>query len=448
MALPPGPRTPWPLQARQLLRDPIGFHERLHQRYGPVAHARFISGEHAAFIMDPKLARKVLMSDPGSSCAGVARARFLEPLIGSHTLFTLDGERWRRHRTMLGGAFHSSRVDEYTEQITEITRAEVATWRPGEMALDRAMTGITLAVILRCVFGVSDPGRYAALTDLLPRMLDAAPVFAFLPPVVRDGVRGAVARGIPSAVVPGGRFARLRAEVDRVLIEEIAARRLEPDLDERNDTLSALIVARDDEGVGLSDEELRDELLSLLVAGYETTGSSLCWAFERLVQHPDAMAGVQAGLEAGDDTYLRAVVQETLRYRAVGHIVNRVPAGPYSIGGYDIPEHWHLAVSTAAIHCDAASWPDPHEFRPERFLEGRPTMTAWIPFGGGRRYCAGAPLALVEMRAVIGEVVRSIDLEPPAEREATRIKHVVVQPSRGGRVTVRGPRAVGGVGAL
>jgi cytochrome P450 len=232
---------------------------------------------------------------------------------------------------------------------------------------------------------------------------------------------------------------RLRRETDAVLRAETAARRRAPDLAGREDGLSMLLGARDEEGAGLGDAEMRDELMTLLTAGHETTSTGLCWAFERLTRVPRAMDRLCSELRGnGGEAYLDAVVRETLRLRPVVYDVARMLVEPLEIGGYDVPAGTYIAPGIAAIQTDPSIWRDPSSFLPERFSDERPNMRAWLPFGGGRRFCIGSHLALLEMRSVIREVLARVDLaavEPAGERIVVR--HVTIQPKQGARVRVR-----------
>lgn len=444
--LPPGPRMPSIVQLVRLYRDPIGFITSQERRYGELFTIRFPGGENALYITDPELAREAFATDKTIGLAGAGRARFLEPVVGESSLLTLDGPEWERHRHLLVPPFHGERIERFEDRIAELAAAEAETWSAGEMAMRPAMTRITLEVILRVVFGIAEGEHLDRLRERLPTMIDAGARYAWLPPKLRDRLeRGG--RRLPARVVPGGRFVRLREQVNEVLYAEIGARRAEPDLERRDDVLSMLICARDEDGGQMSDRELRDELIGLLVAGHETTATGLAWAFERLSRHAHALDRLTAEVDAGQDTYLDAVVKETLRTRPVVFDVVRIISEPFEIGGYEIPAGWYLAPGIAAIHHRAADWPDPWSFRPERFSDQRPNLRAWIPFGGGRRFCIGSHLALMEMRTILREILLRVSVEAtdaPAER--ARAQHVTIQPARGAVVTVE-PRRVRARGA-
>lgn len=440
MRLPPGPDHSPLRQTVAIVRDPIGFIGRLRDDHGPIATARFLGGETAVYVCDPDLAREAFATDRTCGRAGAARARFLEPLVGSRSLLTLDGPEWQRHRELLGPLFHGERIERFAEQIGEITAAEVEGWREGEIVLREPLTRITLEVILRAVFGIAEGPRLGRLRALLPPLIEAGARYAWLPPGLRARIE-ALARGGARRRAPFARFFRLRAEVDGLLAAEIAERRRVADLGERGDVLSMLLTARDQAGGALSAAELRDELMALLAAGHETTATALAWAFERLVRSPAAMRRLRAEIAGGEgEEYLDAVVRETLRVRPVVYDVARFLDEPLRIGGYDVPAGWYIAPAVVAIHHDSAQWPDPHAFRPERFADERPNMRAWIPFGGGRRYCLGSHLALLEMRSVIRGVLGRVELRSPGgEGERVVVRHVTIQPRQGARALVAGP---------
>jgi cytochrome P450 len=234
---------------------------------------------------------------------------------------------------------------------------------------------------------------------------------------------------------PWRTFVRIRDEADELLYEEIARRRARPGGD---DMLSMLVEARDEDGHGLDDRALRDELVTLLLAGHETTATGLAWAFERLVRHPAAMARLRETLDAGDDTYLDAVIKETLRVRPVVLEVARHLMAPVEVAGYRLPAGTTVMSSVALLQLSSDHWREPAAFRPERFLAKPPDAYTWIPFGGGVKRCLGASFALLEMRVVMRELLRRLDLAPArAEAERGQVRHVTFCPARDGEVVAR-----------
>ena len=287
------------------------------------------------------------------------------------------------------------------------------------------MQRITLEVILRTVFGIDEAERLARLRTLLTDLMEQNPAYLWFAWTRVDlGPRS-----------PYGRFLRLRDRVDAILFDEIATRRRDPGASERVDVLSLLIRA------GLPDRALRDELLTLLLAGHETTATGLAWACERLVRHPEVMARARA-----DDAYLDATIKEVLRIRPVVLDVARVVAAPARVAGYDLEPGTMVVPAITPVHRAGEVWPDPERFDPERFLNGSPAPYSWIPFGGGVRRCLGAAFAQLEMKVVLREVLQRTELAPPpdARPEAQRIRHVTLVPERGGEVLVpaQGARGV------
>jgi cytochrome P450 len=286
------------------------------------------------------------------------------------------------------------------------------------------MQRITLEVILRTVFGIDEAERLNRLRTLLTDVMEQNPVYLWFEWSRVDlGPRS-----------PYGRFLRLRDRVDAILFDEIARRRRDPETDERVDVLSLLIRA------GLPDRALRDELMTLLLAGHETTATGLAWACERLVRHPEAMARARE-----DDAYLDATVKEVLRIRPVVLDVARVVAAPARVAGYDLDPGTMVVPAITPVHRAEDVWPDAEAFAPERFLDGSPAPYSWIPFGGGVRRCLGAAFAQLEMKVVLREILERAELAPPpdASPEAQRLRHVTLVPERGGEVLVPAQRARG-----
>jgi cytochrome P450 family 135 len=410
--LPPGPRAPRVVQTVQLLRDPIGFLTRCRREYGPIFRVKLIGFPRFVYVAEPELARDVYATDRTIGRASPGRKDFLEPLVGDQSLLVLEGEEWLEHRKLLGPVFHRRHVDDYEEEMERIAGRfldEIPTDEP--VALRPWMQRITLEVILRLVFGVTDEGRLRHLRRLLPELVEAggSPLVWVVPRALQD--RPLLTR-FPN---PVGRFLKLRAEVDELLYAEIADRRATGS-EGRTDVLSHMLGE-------LDDDALRDELITLLVAGHETTATALAWTFERLVRTPDALERLEAEVEAGDDEYLRAVVREALRARPVVLDTPRFLDGPLTLGGYEIPAGWYVSPAMPLVQGD-------DDFRPERFLDDGAGREGWIPFGGGKRHCVGSHLALLELEVVVRETVRRLQLEavdPVPER--TKLQHVTLVPA-------------------
>ena len=435
--LPPGPRLPTLMQTALLFRDPVGFLERCRRRYGPIFRVRLVGFPRYVYVADPRLARELYAADRTVGRAGDARREFLAPLVGENSLLCTEGDAWLRHRRLVGPVFHRSHVDGYAEEIGAIAAGEIGCWPLGEpFELRPRMQRITLEVILRLVFGIATANRLERFRGVLPRLLEAAggPLLWIIPPSVwtrEDNLRRV--RRFPN---PLRSFLEARDAVDHLLYEEISRRRRAPD-DSGRDVLSLLLRARDERGRAMSDVELRDELITLLEAGHDTTATALAWAFERLLRHPRVLARLTSEVEDDGEEYLDAVVRETLRSRPVVLDTPRLLSGSLELGRYVVPEGWYVAPAIPSVQLDPSATPQPDEFRPERFLED-PPREGWIPFGGGKRHCVGPHLALLEMKVVIAEVVRRLRLEPArAASERRRMYHVTLIPSEGALVVAR-----------
>jgi cytochrome P450 len=396
---------------------------RRRRRYGDVFSSFFPIFGRVVYVAAPADIKRVFTGEPETFHAGEANALALGDALGEHSLLTLDEERHLSQRKLLLPPFHGESVRRYAELMAETTAREVDRWPLGrEFALRPRMQAITLEVILRAVFGVRDGERMDLFRERIPAIADATSVLNWLPVMQRDlGGRS-----------PAARFRRALAAVDELIYAEIADRRgAEPG----DDVLSLLLSARHEDGAAMSDVELRDELMTLLTAGHETTATGLSWAFERLMRTPRAMQRLLASLD--DDDYLDAVVKETLRVRPVIVDVARKLTRDTEVGGYLLPAGTLVLPAIAAVHARPDLYPEPEEFRPERFLDGQPESYAWIPFGGGVRRCIGASFAQVEMRVVLREVLRRVRLRAPSTRpEPPRVQHVTVVPSRGARALV------------
>ena len=421
--LPPGPRLPAVAQAALLARDPIGFLEGCRDRYGPVFRVSFPGFKNFVYVADPALVRDVYAADRTVGRAGDARRDFLAPVVGQHSMLVTEGDEWLQPRKLLGPAFHRRVVDDYRDEIAAIARAEIERFPTNQPFPVRPhMQTITLEVILRLVFGLSEGPRIERLRVLLRELLAAAgsPMLLLVPPrFFIFSVKRPRMRRVPG---PLGRFLRAQAEADELLYEEIRERRAAGSTD-GTDALSVMIADGD-----LSDVAIRDELHTLLQAGHETTATALAWAFERLTRHPHVLDRLTEEVRTGeDDAYLRATVREVLRARAVIIDTPRLLAGELKVGEWTLPAGWVVAPSIPLVQANG-------DFDPERENTGE----GWIPFGGGKRHCVGSHLALLELETVIAEVLRHRDLEPAdAAAERVRLVHVTLAPSEHGAVVAR-----------
>jgi cytochrome P450 family 135 len=422
----PGPPLPGPLQSWLGLAYPVQARLAMRKRYGGVFRtADSIAGE-LFHIADRDLAEQMFKWKPPEYSVAEPR-ELMEPVVGPASLLLLDGDRHMRMRKLMLPSFHGQAIAHYAELIEQITDREIDRWSPGDTVRTRsAAQTITLEVMIRTVFGVSDPDRVAELMRRLPLLSSINPAVLAM-------------RKDFGRLSPWGRFLRNRDRVDAILYEEIGRRRDDPDRDAHDDVLTLLLSARDEGGNPLTDRELRDELITILLAGHETTATSIGWAFERLLRTPPALERLTAEVKAGESTeYLDAVIKETLRVRPVITEVFRSPTRSTELGGYRFEPGSQLAVSISLLQCDPDLYaPDPFAFRPERFLEGAPEPYTWIPFGGGVRRCIGASFALLEMRIAIATILARTHLRARRARaEKSRFRGVTVLPSRGGEATV------------
>ncbi len=417
---------------------PIQFLERCSLRYGDVFTVRFPIGT-VIFLADPAVIKQVFTGDPDTFHAGEANATPLEPLMGRNSVLLLDGPEHMRQRKLMLPSFHGERMQRYGDVMREVAEHEIARWPMGEpFGLRPRTQEITLQIIMRTVFGIDDAERLARLGERLGALLDIGMQSRALATIALPRLRRTIGRRVWQ------RFLRLRAAADAEIYDEIARRRRATDVEDRDDVLSILLQARDEQGGALTDEELRDELMTLLVAGHETTATSLAWAFELLLRHPEPLARLQAEVELGNGAgeYLDAVIKETLRIRPVVPGVIRKLTAPIELAGHEIPAGMRVAPNIYLTHRRPDVFPEPERFRPERFIE-RPAETySWIPFGGGVRRCLGAAFATYEMKVVIPAILSAVQMRAvTAQPERIRRRAITFVPERDGRVVVEARRA-------
>jgi cytochrome P450 len=365
----------------------------------------------------------------------------LRPIVGPNSVLTAVGPTHMRQRKLLLPPFHGEAVERYTQMITEVAEREIDSWPLGKpFALGPRMQAVTLDVIMAGIFGVPD-GRPApgtpehSLREMILRLswLTQTPV-GQLAELMNAGREE-----------PVGLMKRLIARLDRDIYGVIAAARARDDAEERTDILSLLLAARDEDGEPMSDQELRDELLTLVLAGHETTANSLAWTFERLLRNPAAYDRLRE--EARSDSedaaaWIEATIHETMRNRPVVPITGRRVKVPWQLGEWRLPANSHILVSVTLLHHREDVYPDPFSFRPERFLGVRPGTYTWVPFGGGIRRCLGATLAMAEQRVVLRAIVERTDMETPDPRpERVLHRNVTMLPAKGARVVVTERRA-------
>jgi cytochrome P450 len=427
--LPPGPRMPTALQTAIWFGNAQWMLDQCAARFGEVFSLRIAHEGRWIVLSNPDHIRQVFTGDPRVFHAGEGN-RILLPVLGENSLLLLDEGAHLDQRKLLLPPFHGKRMQRYGELMAEVAMAEIDRWpRNTPYRLRPRMQAMTLEIILRTVFGLGEGERLERLRNELRRLLDMVtnPRLMFVPALLG-----------PERIARFKLFQRDIARVDGPIYQEIAERRRAGNLTERNDILSLLLQARHEDGSPMSDAELRDELVTLLVAGHETTATALAWALERLVRHPDKLGRLTEEARAGETDYLDAVVAETLRLRPVISAVARRLTEAVEIGDWQLPAGVIVLPSIYLVHRRPDIYPEPDRFLPERFLANQPGTYTWIPFGGGVRRCLGGAFAQFEMRVVLSELVRTHRLEPArAESEPVKRRAITETPRRNAEVIVR-----------
>jgi cytochrome P450 len=426
--LPPGPRAPAAVNMARLFQRPLQTLVGWRERYGDAYTVALPIFGVGVYISDPDAIREMLTGDQSDLHAGEANAP-LSLVLGDKSVLILDGREHLRQRKLLLPPFQGSAIQSFRSVIREVAAAEVDSWTAGQsFALRERMRALTFEVIVRAVFGVTERERIERLRGALVSLIDMQAIFVMPQALRRDLGR----------FTPWGQFQRRLRAADALLYEEIARRRGEADLEDRSDVLSLLLRARDEDGGAMSDVELRDELMTLLLAGHETTATGLAFAFDLLLREPRVLARLREELAGDGNAYLDAVVTESLRLRPVIDANERTLTRPRRIAGWDLPAGIRVYPAIAVVQLREDLYPRAQEFRPERFLEEEAKSYAWLPFGGGIRRCIGAALAQAEMAEVIRTVVSRAELElTRPEREPVVIRGITLVPRHGTPVTVR-----------
>ncbi len=429
---PPGPTIPPYLQTLRWFYRPIPFMQQARRQYGETFSVTFIRFERPMVLFSDPAAIKELYINPAHTLPP-GRELLLEPVMGPRSILLLEGSDHLSRRKLMLPPFHGERMRAYEDVMEEVIHAEVDSWRIGEsFPIHTRMQAVTLEIILRAVFGVTDPERLVKLRQVLGRVLEktASPGLQLLGLTTRNLKRG-----------PWAQFQAMLREVDVVLHQEIAERRNDPTLAEREDILSLMLMARFEDGAPMSDDELRDQLMTLLLAGHETTATALAWTFDLLLRHPQVLGRLREELIDGGEEYLRAVIAEGLRIRPVIPLAGRRLTSELEVDGIVLEPGTDATPCIWMTHTRADIYRDPFAYRPERFLGEAPDTYAWIPFGGGVRRCLGAAFAEFEMKVVLREVVGRCALEgvdPNPQRIARR--NITLSPRDGTPVVVRSRR--------
>ncbi|MVZ90283.1 cytochrome P450 [Microbacter sp. ANSKLAB05] len=426
--LPPGPRLPRILQAVLALSAPAVVFPAAARRYGvPFTLDLMPAGRKVVAVSEPAQIKDVFAGSPSVFHAGKGND-LLRPLLGEHSLLLQDGDEHARARRLLAPAFGRREIDGYRTLVEEVTREQLDHWpRSGRVRAHVLLNQLTLEVILRVVFGVTDSARLDRMRPIVARAVDAGPVVM-------------IGLGIPALRRrwPWSREVRDLETIHEFLGEEISAARLDPALSERRDLLALLVRATAADAQGLSDQELRDQLMTLVAAGHETTATAMAWSMLELARHPDVQDRCVAEIAEGGSEYLDAVLKEVLRLHPVVPMVMRELQEPATVGGRTYPRGVTISPSIVLAHRAAATYAGPREFDPGRFLGEVPTPTEWLPFGGGARRCIGASFAMMEGQVILRQVLERYRLEPVGNgHEWPRSRNVTLYPWRRARVDLR-----------
>jgi cytochrome P450 len=402
VALPAEPKMSPLAQTLRWSFRPLPFMQRCRERFGDNFSVKFLGFERPMVMISDPAAIKALYTER-SHVLPPGREILLTPVVGSRSLLVLQGADHLAHRKLMLPSFHGERMRSYQPLVEEIVEREIDSWPLGKgFAIHPRMQAITLEIILRVVFGVAEGPRLQRLRRVLTRVLEetASPFTQLIGLASRRfGGRG-----------PWAKFEGQLRAVDELLYAEISERRAGGDFEERDDILSMLMAARFEDGSEMTDVDLRDQLMTLLLAGHETTATALAWTFDLLLRHAGPLTRLRESLEAGEDEYLRATISESLRLRPVVPVAGRRLAVDLDAGDLHLPAGTDVTPGIWLVHTRADIYPEPFAFRPERFLEQAPDTYAWVPFGGGIRRCLGASFAEFEMRIVLREVLGRCEL--------------------------------------
>jgi len=416
VTLPPGPTSSSPVQTLRWIFRPLAFLRECDRRYGEAFSVKLLGFEEPIVVVSDPAAIKALYSEPSHGVPPI-RNLSLEPVMGPRSLLLIEGADHLARRKLMLPAFHGERMRSYEPIVNEIVDAEIDSWPLGEeFAIHPRMQAVTLEIILRVVFGVSDASRRDRLRASLIEVLEAGlsvPMQLF----------GLLSTRLGRGVGLWRRFEAVLREVDEQIYAEIEACRSDPDFEQRGDILAVMLQARFEDGSSMTDSDVRDQLMTLLMAGHETTATALSWTLDLLLRHPAALGRLRDSLEAGEDDYLQATITESLRVRPLVPFTGRRLATELEASGHTLPAGTDVTPAIWLTHTRADIYPEPFAFRPERFLEEGPDTYAWIPFGGGIRRCLGAAFAEFEMRIALREILTRCELQkadPRPERVERR----------------------------
>ncbi len=394
---------------------------RMGSRRGPAAVVKIPGFGKSVAVSSPELAKQTFLAPPDVLLAGESSP--LSRTLGKHSIFALDGDEHLRERRLLLPPFHGERMGAYNQIFEEEALAEFASWKPGEdFATLEPMMRLTLNAILRAVFGAED-AEFDELREVIPPLVKVGSVMTAIPALQREFASWS----------PWSRFLSLRAQYDAVVNRLIDKAQADPDLEKRSDVLALLLQSRYDDGAAMTREQISDELLTILVAGHETTAGTLAWAVERLRRHPEILARLIEEAREGGSALREATIWEIQRTRPVIVATERIVAKPFTLGEWTVPPRMHVVVDHLGLHFDPKLFPEPHRFNPDRFLDAAPDTYSWVPFGGGRRRCAGAAFAKLEMDVVLRTLLTRCEwVTTGAKDERWRFRGVAFVPAKGG----------------
>lgn len=427
--LPPGPKLPALVQTVMWALAPVWFGRTCARRYGPLFTARILGFGNVVYVCTPEGIRRILRDDAGMFDAAAANES-IKFVVGPHSLLMSDGAEHTERRKVLMRPLHGSNVATYVEVMKSVVEQEIRLWQEGAtVRLLGSFQRVTLEVMIRAVFGITDSSRLDRLRLLVPRLLDVNPVIILLP-----GARRSF-----GGLGPWAAFQRLLSEVDEIIYAEIRERRAEFETTPagRGADVLSLLLSKGQDGATVTDEELRDHLVTLLAVGQETTATQLAWFFERVIRAPGALEQVQAAVDAEDWKVLDAAIHESIRSRPTTLDVGRVAVDRWEAGGHVFPPGTMFAVSLGLLHLSPELHPDPEVYSIDRFHPVEPPSAHFLPFGGGSHRCLGASLAMIEMRTIISTILTHVRLEVSrAAPEGVRPKGPMLVPGRGAEVVV------------
>lgn len=429
VTLPPGPKLPAVIQTLMWVVAPVKFGKACLRRYGPLFTARIVGFGDVVYISTPDGIRRILRDDAGDFDAAAANES-IRFVVGEHSLLMSGGAEHTERRKVLMRPLHGNNVATYVEVMQSIVEQEIRQWTVGStVRLLNVFQRVTLEVMIRAVFGITDSSRLDRLRQLVPRLLDVNPLIILLPAMRRQfGGFG-----------PWAAFQRLLRETDEIIYAEIRERRAELAVnpDGRGNDVLSILLAKGQDSAGVTDQELRDHMVTLLAVGQETTATQLAWFFERVMRAPGALKQVEAAVFSEDWKVLDAAIHEAIRARPTTLDIGRITSREWKADGYVFPEGTMFAVSLGLLHLSEDLHPQPESYSIDRFHPVEPPSAHFMPFGGGSHRCLGASLAMIEMRTIISTILRNVRLRPrSATPEGVTPKGPMLVPRRGAEVVI------------